>query len=230
MRARVRLASNLLLKRTFHLQTLITFQSLLLRLMRFVYISSLTWKGQVLRIILMENGKEENLSQESWPTIKLEFSETSGRLPHTSLKQRHDSSFIPLQIVQNTLPLHISIDIKRVVGGSQLLDWFSSNRDFTIGYFQCITAKSAPEAEREGDSQTIDSSTHFRRDIKLEIEREISDSNCFNSPPVSPVSPVPPVLLSPVPLSPVPCLLSPISCPPVSTLALSAAVNCGSAS
>ena len=208
MRARVRLASNLLLKRTFHLQTLITFQSLLLRLMRFVYISSLTWKGQVLRIILMENGKEENLSQESWPTIKLEFSETSGRLPHTSLKQRHDSSFILLQIVQNTLPLHISIDIKRVVGGSQLLDWFSSNRDFTIGYFQCITAKSAPEAEREGDSQTIDSSTHFRRDIK----REIFDSNCFNSPPVSPVS----RLLSPCLQSPASCLQSPVPLSPLS--------------
>lgn len=53
-------------------------------------------------------GKEQNLSQEFWPTIKIKFSvaRVCLRLPHTetSVSQGQDSIFIPLQFVDNILP------------------------------------------------------------------------------------------------------------------------------
>ena len=121
----VTLASNPLLKTTFHLQTL----SLL---SNHFAPSDEVWLHLFIDMKRSgsENnlvGKGQNLSQEFWPaTVKIKFLVARVRLCLPSpTHQGQGSIFIPLEFVHNLLPQQICIDMKRAGRASQLFDWFS---------------------------------------------------------------------------------------------------------
>ena len=142
----VTLASNPLLKTTFHLQTL----SLLSNhfapsdevwLLLFI---DMKRSGSENNLV----GKGQNLSQEFWPaTVKIKFLVARVRLCLPHIRARAAFLFYLNLFTIFSLSRFVLIwrGLREPV--NCLID-LVGNREFTIWYFQCITAKSAPATEK----------------------------------------------------------------------------------